>query len=339
MMRRKKVPKILVFSTLIIPSAVVGVIEPLKFLEGENLLFLRYKKTEDVTREDMKWSDMMIVVRGAELKEIYLVDQGKAMGKYIIYYMDDDLLHIDKNETYNQNYFSNVGIRSNIYMLLQKCHCLWTTSGRLAELYEKMFERVVTTDAPALLMSAPSQPKTGTCTHIGFTGGIDHRTHFESMLFEPFERLIKKYKNEICIEVVGISPYYLQCFPITFFPYIKDYDQYRVFMLNRVWDIGIAPLEHSDFNACKYFNKFLENGAIEAAGIYSQEKPFTDIIKNEVNGLLVKNKPELWYKAMVKLIEDPQLRKTIALNAYHQLRTDFSLEIVSMTIYENIIHQ
>ncbi|PKM94136.1 MAG: hypothetical protein CVU84_11790 [Firmicutes bacterium HGW-Firmicutes-1] len=334
--------KILAFCFTMIPSAIVGVIEPLKRLQQKGELDFQYKDTEKISEADIISSDIVICIRGAETRELVLVEKAIHAGKYVIYYLDDDLLGIDASQTYNQNYFSNPSTIYNIRNMMEKSHCLWTTNPIIAERYLDFFENVIVTGAPALLLDADGETKKETkkvtkgAITIGYAGGVQHRSFFEYILYDPINRLIKEYAKKVKFEIFGFEPYYMDLHSVDFFPYIKDYKKYKQFMYCRNWDIALAPLPNSQFNACKYFNKYLEYGAIKAAGIYSNVSPFTNRIKNEYNGLLVANTVEDWYFAMIKLIENENLRNKIICAAEGDLRENFSVECISEDIMMKI---
>lgn len=321
-----------------IPSAIVGVIEPLKKLELKDKLEFQYKNTQDVNEIDITSSDVIICVRGAEIRELELVQKAKNEGKYVIYFLDDDLLNIDESDIYSQKYFNNPIIINNIRSIMGNSNALWTTNAMIGAKYSHLFEKTIVTDAPALLLSdeAVENKKVNHIITIGYAGGIHHRSFFEHILYNPMERLLKEYAGKIKIEVLGFEPYYMHQFTIDFFPYIDDYKQYKEFMLNRNWDIGLAPFPNSAFHSCKYFNKYLEYGAIKAAGIYSNVSPFTNRIKNEKNGLMVNNTVDDWYHGMVRLIENETLRKKLIDAAEADVRENFSLDSICEDIIAKI---
>ncbi|PKM50473.1 MAG: hypothetical protein CVV02_11070 [Firmicutes bacterium HGW-Firmicutes-7] len=328
---------VLAFCFKMIPSATVGVIEPLKTLERKGVLKFEYKDTKEVTEEDIVACDVVICIRGAEKEALELVKKAVSKGKYIIYYLDDDLLSLDASYTYNHKYFNSTSVLHNIQDIMKVCNSLWTNNGIIATKYMNFFEKVILTKAPALLLKDEETLKEpNEVITIGYASGIDHRSFFEYLLYNPFERLIKEYTGKINIEILGFEPYYMHQLPIGCYPYIEQYEQYKKFMHSRNWDIGLAPLPNSSFNSCKYFNKYLEYGAINAAGIYSNGSPFNNHIRNEYNGLMVNNTVEDWYDGIVRLIEDEDLRGKISSIAERDLRENFSLDKISEDIQSKI---
>ena len=56
--------------------------------------------------------------------------------------------------------------------------------------------------------------------------------------------------------------------------------------------------------------------------------PYTMVVKNEVNGLLVDNSVDSWYVALCKLIDLKDLRTSCLLNAQQQLRQEHNIDYV-----------
>ena len=78
------------------------------------------------------------------------------------------------------------------------------------------------------------------------------------------------------------------------------------------WDIAVAPLEATPFNACKSDIKFLDYCALGAAGIYSDVPAYAGSVGHRVTGWLVTNTVEDWIAALDTLISDEERRIHIA---------------------------
>jgi glycosyl transferase family 1 len=329
---------VLAFCFKTIPSAVIGIIKPLESLHKQELLNFVYKESRHVTNEDIFTADVIICIRGAEQLDFNKVTVGRNKGKYLIYFLDDDLLNIQGlSRSYNKAYFERTYIKNNIKSIMDKCHCLWTTNKNIADKYRNSFEKVSVTNAPALLLeynkyTSVQLDKQNEEITIGFAGGTDHRTYFNQILYKPFQSIINRYNNKIKIEIVGFKNYSMRNIPINVFPYKENYEQYISFLLSRKWDIALAPLNKTEFHSCKYFNKFLEYSSIGTAGIYSNVQPFTYIVKNEENGLLVDNTCDEWTRALTYLIDNKEKRLSISNNAYELVRKEFDLKKISYEI-------
>ncbi|SHH43958.1 Glycosyl transferases group 1 [Caloranaerobacter azorensis DSM 13643] len=334
----KKKTKILAICQSKIPSAVVGVIKSLDYLSKKGVIDFQFVESINVTKTLLAEIDTLICIRGAEEIELNIVSECKRLGKYIIYFIDDDLLNVPFSAKCSM-YFNNEIIRNNIYKIMKLSHCLWTTNKNIDYKYRGFFERSVVLDAPALLLDSKEiccQNKENNKIVIGFCGGIDHKSFLEELLDDTIKVILDKYSNKVKFEFMGARPSFIEKYSLTYIPYQKDHKIYAEIIKSRGWDIGLAPLPKSEFHSCKYFNKFLEYGAIGAAGVYSNVEPYTYIIKNGFNGILVDNKTEDWIRAITYLIENRNVMYSIKINAKKQLERDFSISSIANDIISKI---
>jgi glycosyltransferase involved in cell wall biosynthesis len=91
-------------------------------------------------------------------------------------------------------------------------------------------------------------------------------------------------------------------------------------------DIGLAPLRDTDFNRAKSDIKYLEYSATGAATIASPVTPYLDSVNQNRGDLLSANTPEAWSAAMRRLVEEPQVRRRLATNAYEWVHRERSIE-------------
>jgi glycosyltransferase involved in cell wall biosynthesis len=82
-------------------------------------------------------------------------------------------------------------------------------------------------------------------------------------------------------------------------------------------DIGLCPLVDNEFNKNKSAIKYLEYSMFKTATIASNMLPYSPVITNEKDGLLVDENG--WFDAMERLILDKQKRKDLGSNAYENV--------------------
>ena len=134
----------------------------------------------------------------------------------------------------------------------------------------------------------------GSVTSIVYATGNDHQFLFEKFIRPLLAPLSEKYRERISFTFMGISPQLNETeysFPIRYVKWLPT-EQYRGFMKEQCFDIGLAPLENDSFSKCKYFNKFVEYSMSGTVGIYSNTEPYTDVIQDGVNGFLADNTKE-----------------------------------------------
>jgi len=92
-------------------------------------------------------------------------------------------------------------------------------------------------------------------------------------------------------------------------------------------DIGLAPLQNTDYYRSQTNAALRGFGACRIAGIYSNLEPYHAVV-NGHTGLLVDQQPGAWYTAMHTLIENDVLRSAIQQQAYQFVYDTCRLEVV-----------
>lgn len=331
MSKTSDLPRILVICQTLIPSATVGVIEPLKKLSDLGVIEFRFVETLKIRKEDIAWADSLICIRGSEDIELSLVEEFRRLGRLVIYFLDDDLLNVPPSSASGQ-YFSNEIIKRNIKSILRSSSYLWTTNKNIKKKYDAYCNKSIVLNAPALLLDIKTyrqEFRSESKVIIGFSGGYDHVSFLEEMLTNPIREIIKRYAGKVQFEFFGAKPFFVDELNLKYYPYESNHANYKKVLSEAKWDIGLAPLQDTEFHSCKYFNKFLEYGSIRAAGIYSNVEPFTHVVENETNGLLADNTQEDWLEKISRLIEDINLRGKIQREAREDLQRRFTLEQIS----------
>lgn len=188
----------------------------------------------------------------------------------------------------------------------------------------------------------PDGPKTDSeIVTIGYMGGNSHQPDIQ-MLTPVLLKLISENEKNVQLSFWGIEP------PDIINPYSRvgwvpaksnSYIDFANYMQTQNADIVISPLCDNYFNSCKSPIKFLEYGALGIPGVFSNLAPYSSVITNGVNGFLASNSDE-WGYYLQRLIDDPQLRKTIATNAQETIKDKWLLSKNSneqFSIYSEIV--
>ena len=105
---------------------------------------------------------------------------------------------------------------------------------------------------------------------------------------------------------------------------IHNYDRYLRRFSAAGFEIGLAPLADDVFHRSKTNTKFREYGACRIAGIYSDVDIYADCVRHGETGLLVSNTADDWYRAMRRLVDDVDLRRTIQRQARAAVEVRYS---------------
>jgi glycosyltransferase involved in cell wall biosynthesis len=110
-------------------------------------------------------------------------------------------------------------------------------------------------------------------------------------------------------------------------PHTRNYAAYARRIAEEQPDVLLAPLDDSATSRSKCFNKYLEITAAGATGIYSGIAPYTEVVRDGVNGLLIdparNEEPEAWREALDRLYADRRLCRALADRALEDVQARF----------------
>lgn len=162
---------------------------------------------------------------------------------------------------------------------------------------------------------------------IGYIGTPSHDEDL-ALVTDAMQRLQARYGSRIEIEVIGAFQNSVPMFGRRIaLPRNTDYPSFVSWLLQRVhWDIGIIPLADDRFNRSKSNLKFLEYAALDMAIVCSDVESYRNIGRHEDNGLMVANDASTWCDAVSRLIDDPDLRRDLALRARSEVQARWCLD-------------
>ena len=104
------------------------------------------------------------------------------------------------------------------------------------------------------------------------------------------------------------------------------------------FDINLAPLEPTVFNDCKSNIKFLEAARNSVPTVASPCAEFADAIRNGENGFLAGNEEE-WYRALKRLVESSELRRTTGAAAKRTAQERYSIASVAERDFTRMLEE
>ena len=318
--------KILVECPQLIASVRVGVLEPLRPIEEAGDCLVRYRDTRRITKADIAWCDMLICVRGCEYPTLRVVQAAKAAGRFLVYFLDDDLLHIPRGNV-STDYFSDHKIQVYLTKILSQCDALWAVNEQVLEQYGVWCPRRVLSAVPAQLLCQP--PAVYGVIHTLYAGSVDHSGIAREVLAPAVRQILVDFPGRMDFTFIGADPDLGKTHGVVYRPFFDSYDDYRAYVLGGAFSVGLAPSLTTPFYACKYYNKFVEYTSCGIAGIYSDCAPYTQVVRHGENGLLCGSHWEDWYQALRRLLEEPQAPAVYAQEAGRLLEVKFSHEAVA----------
>jgi len=255
--------------------------------------------------------------------------QSAALGKPVVMDMDDDLLGLPVHhpDRIKLNY-----AKAQIPILtgMIQATALTVTTPYLADLLRKYNSNIFILpnflDDSLWKFNAPQVDPVGEKIRIFFMGTVTHVPDLE-MLKPAFRALALKYPGRLEFVFYGANLKFDEAIPATITNCQSEtfvFADYVQIALAQKANIAIAPLEDIPYNHCKSSIKFFEYSAIGLPGVYSRVTPYTSVIEEGVNGFTASTISE-WIESLSQLIENPQLRETMALAAQETVRRDWLL--------------
>lgn len=118
-------------------------------------------------------------------------------------------------------------------------------------------------------------------------------------------------------------------------PFMPTQEYYQAL---QSYDINLAPLEKSIFNDAKSNIKYLEASILKLPTVASHVAEYRSSIEQGTNGLIANTSQE-WIDALSQLIEDKNLRETLAKNAYKSVLENYTIEHIAKTSMQPLLDE
>ncbi len=296
---------------------------------------IAYGMTCDVVNDGFITDDMLKRYRGFVIyraphsdKLEKFVKKAKEQNKTVFYDVDDlifDLKYTRKLKSLEKLPKKELelyedGVRRYGKMMQMCDYCITTTRVLAKEMEKHGKETCIDKNVGSVEMKKYSEDAIREVERdeekitIGYaSGSLTHNEDFE--LIKPaLIKILEKYDN-VQLKLVGALdlPEDLKAFEerILTTPFM-DYKKLPAVL--RSFDINLAPLETSLFNAAKSSIKWMEAGLVEVPTVASDVGDFHDSITDGVDGIL--SKDDEWFEKIEKLVTDEELREKIGRGAY-----------------------
>ncbi len=250
----------------------------------------------------------IVIIRFISVKWQLLLKQHLKSSSRIIYFMDDDLLdpaalsHLPKK--YRVKIIKHSAAQH--HWITEYCDEFWVSTPYLANKYEHL-NPIIVIAKPSSLLLASRQP-----VKIAYHGSSSHRAE-KLWLREVINGVLASCPH-VSFEIFGEHDIYklYRDLPNVSVLHPMNWQNYLSYTSTHRVDIGLAPLLDSPFNLARGAIKFYDFVRMGAVGIYTNRAPYSDIVEQNINGILLENDPQLWIKTIVLLAEQTQKRVTLA---------------------------
>lgn len=304
-------------------------------LAGMGRIDYRPRQEQRLTQEELRWADIVLLGRLDGPREARLAERLRAAGKYLVYILDDDLLHVPESLP-SAGHYGNASVQRSIRRMLELSHAILSPSPLLLEKYAVDGRAALLTREPSI-NPVPYQPHDPDApVKIGFAGSADRAGDVARLLGDALLQIKRAYGERVRIEFFGFDFPLAKELGAETRPYASDYDAYRAALNDMAWDIGLAPMPDAPFYACKHYNKFVEYAAAGTLGVFSDVEPYRQLRRDIGLGVFCLNETEAWVSALRELIEHHDKREALRRAACECAAVTVSVENVARQLDERM---
>ncbi len=271
-----------------------------------------------------KLFDIVVVQRILPFLDLLLA-RCKKYGIKVVYETDDDLLGVEENSP-SFEYVDRV--RGELINFIDNADAITVTTPNLASKFDLNKTVVIHNYYVDSVFKVKKDIKREGKLKLGYYGTLTHSKDL-FLIKEAILELKKKYDFDF--EVIG--GFNAGDFREDWYEEIElplNNMNFEVFMgwLSKTanWDIGLVPLENSEFNLGKSELKYIELAILGVPGVFSDMPVYNSVVKDEVNGILASDSQ--WALKIEKLILNESLRENIRENALRDVLANYSLDEV-----------
>lgn len=284
---------------------------------------VRFVPVSKLKHSDLSWCDVLYMIRPNNAVFGRIAKISRQYGIMTVFFLDDDLLHLPEGS-------ADIPWRkSGLAYTARKSDIIVSSSPYICKNYSRRFavDRMFSIDT-AVPPGDIRKHDDGRNERIKivYAAGLAHKSLFDRFIKPILTQLDEKCGEKISITFMGVHPEldvrnynmpikYIDSLPL---------NEYRAKIAEENFDIGLAPLVTSEFAKCKYFNKFIEYAMFGVVGLYSYTEPYTFVIKDKENGILVQDDPDDWLEAICNAVRDGDLIKKCRKNSYDLLTNRFA---------------
>lgn len=314
-----------------LPTFAIDIDGPFKILRRKGLAHVRTRDISRVTREDLRWATTVVIVRAFEPDARALVRAAKRSGCKVVYSWDDNWVAFPRDDTALSKHLYDPANRESLFDVLREVDLIKATTPEIYEESLRHNKHVVSHpygfDFDLTQHRPPTFRRDGRI-RLGYFGTPGRDSQFDFVI-EAIKNVQKKH-DSLDLEFFGFNPARAkELRRVTNLPYADGYEASIRGLMDRHWDIALAPLADTTFNRSKLPTKYRDYAAVGAAGIYTLMPPYDAVVTNFRTGILAKNTVEAWTEAICRLVEDAELRQNIALEAFEHVRRNFSAEVAA----------
>lgn len=271
-----------------------------------------------VTPSSMAGHDVIVMQRFNKPGAVHLWREARTPHNRLVYELDDDVFHVSQDNFAAHHMWQRPEILDAATHAMEVADIITCSTQPLAEVLSEWNPNVVVLEnrIPAWVCDVERKRRDRPC--IGWAGGASHGVDV-GLIASAVKRFLKRFPGwDFRLHGTDYRPTF-KVNRAVFTEWVQVNDHEREYFTLPDWDIGLAPIAPTTFNASKSALKALEYGALGIPVIASDWYPYRDFVKHGETGFLVKRDHE-WLSYMSELAHDEGLREKMGAAAREQAR-------------------
>jgi len=302
---------------------------PAEFLKNEENNLSVHISDVEIDFERLVQYDVIVVQRIFSFEQYYIMEMLKKAGKKIIYEIDDDVFNIE-----GHNPAATVYNRFDSQLCIRQCltvaDVVVVTSEKLAHALgvpNKSFVYPNSLDWD-MMFSLQGKDVNRKNKRIFWSGSNTHNQDFVECI-GALVRIFEE-RDDVELMLMGNCPNIVRQSLSNYMDRIfytpgMHTEGYFNFLRSKVdADVGIIPLQDTEFNHSKSTCKGLEYTVARLPIVASGFPPYSDVYEHNKNAMLCHNDEE-WYQAIITLLENDEMREEMIRNARKTAAEKFHL--------------
>jgi glycosyltransferase involved in cell wall biosynthesis len=311
--RRDSPVRFLVVADDSLASTHIDALPAVRALEQRGRLRFAYVQPAETRRTDVERCDAVFLVRAFVPETLALLAWAEEADAALVCAWDDDFYALPHGTPLGR-YHAHPSVRAATDCFLRECSLVATSSPPLSERSRRYNPNVMEAIYGFDTSQLPLEP-------LPVDGGEDARPlrlgffglqwdGAPPCVSEAVRRLKQRFGARIELEIISsrevprdsADVFTWQC------TRVLSWTESLRLLRSRGWDIGLAPLEATEFVAAKQATKFRDYAWAGLAIACSRVPPYERVIIDGIHGLLIENTAPAWESALARLIEDGPLR-------------------------------
>lgn len=277
-----------------------------------------------INARSMEGHDVIVGQRLNAPGGVHVWREARTITSRLVYELDDDVFHITAENFKAYTHWGRPDVLDAAIHAIEIADLVTVSTEPLAEVLREFNPAVAVlpNHIPAFVCGIERRRRDRPC--IGWMGGASHGLDV-GIIVSPVKRFLKRFPGwDLRLAATDFRPTFKAGKRASFSRWVQVNDDPEGFYRSVDFDIGLAPVMPTTFNASKSYLKALEYAALGIPVIASDWHPYREFVRHGETGFLVRRDHE-WLKYMSILAADDGLRESMGVKA-RELARQYTIE-------------